>query len=172
MPEIRINLNETIRFKPTKKAHEIYYRGLENICKQYPAVTIRPHIISVDKDGYASMQLWEFMETFGPHMCIGTPAVCEHLDIVYSVPASLMTLEEVCRLPRRINESIPVVVEERYPVEKWDGGSIIKWCGSHFCTVEYLSTNMYYNKETYNKTWRIWTDIPTDAQREAAAWEG
>ena len=97
MAEVRINLNETIRFKPTKRAHEIYFNQLEEICKRYPVSTIRPHDINVDKDGYASMQLWEFMETFGPHTHIATPSICQPLEIVYDVQdeARLMTLKEL-----------------------------------------------------------------------------
>ena len=169
-PEVRINLNETIRFRPTKRAHAIVYKQMDDFCKQYPMANIRPHNISVDKDGYASMQLWEFMETFGPHMHIAAPAVCHNLEIVFSEPARLLTLEEVCKLPRTMKKSVPVLVEQRYPIETWDGGSQTKWCGSHFCAEEYLSNNVFYNKDTYNKTWRVWSDLPTDEQMEAKQW--
>lgn len=171
MPEIRINLNETIRFKPTQKAHEIYYKQMEEICKQIKGLPLKPHNIDVDKEGYASMQLWKFMETFGPHIHMCAPIVCERLEIVYSVPARLLTLDEVSKLPHAMNKSIPVVVEQRYPIGTWDGGSHTKWCGSHFCVEEYLSDNVYYNKKTYNKTWRVWTDLPTEEQMEAQVWD-
>lgn len=82
--------------------------------------------------------------------------------------ARLLTLDEVWALPDGIG--VGVVREQRYPVGRWDGGAHMTWVGSGFVKEEYLDGNVYYNPETYGLSWRIWTDVPTEEQREAEEW--
>lgn len=92
------------------------------------------------------------------------------MEILKSREPRLLTLEEIGKLPGGVEDNMPVCVEQRYPVGKWDGGSHVKWAGASFCQEEYLHDNVYYNPETYNATWRCWTGWPTMARREATAW--
>ena len=82
----------------------------------------------------------------------------------------VMTLEEVRALSKK-DCGVAVCVEQRYPIYRWDGGSYIKWVGSTFVHEEYLTSNKFYNPGTYNQTWRIWSEKPTDKQRETATWD-
>jgi hypothetical protein len=82
----------------------------------------------------------------------------------------VLTLEEVRALPKK-DCGVAVCMEQRYPICRWDGGSYIKWVGSTFVHKEYLTINKFYNPGTYNQTWRIWSEKPTDKQRETATWD-
>ena len=69
--EVRINLNEEVKFKLSEHGKEIYrnwHNGLEP---------------KLDDDGYMSMQLWSFMWIFGDHMIVGMPEVVNPLEIIY-----------------------------------------------------------------------------------------
>lgn len=68
---VRINLNERVKFKLSEHGKEVYrhrHDGLEP---------------KLDDDGYMSMQLWTFMQTFGEHMTLGMPGVVQPLEIIY-----------------------------------------------------------------------------------------
>lgn len=69
--EVRINLNEIVKFKLPERGKEVYrhrHDGLEP---------------KLDDDGYMSMQLWTFMQVFGEHMILGAPEVVNPLEIIY-----------------------------------------------------------------------------------------
>ena len=68
---VRINLNESVKFKLSERGKEIYrhiHEGLEP---------------KLDDDGYMSMQLWTFMWIFGEHIIPGVPEVVQPLEIIY-----------------------------------------------------------------------------------------
>ena len=91
------------------------------------------------------------------------------VPVILEGEARVLTLEEIRTLPKDCG--VPVCVEQRYPIGKYDGGSYIRWLGSGFVNDEYMTDNRWYNQKTYNIAWRCWSAKPTDAQREAAPWE-
>ena len=92
------------------------------------------------------------------------------VPVILEGEARVLTLEEIRALPKK-DCGVAVCVEQRYPIYRWDGGSYIKWVGSTFVHEEYLTSNKFYNPGTYNQTWRIWSEKPTDKQRETATWD-
>ena len=92
------------------------------------------------------------------------------VPVILEGEARVLTLEEIRTLPKK-DCGVPVCVEQRYPIGKYDGGSYIRWLGSGFVNEEYMTDNRWYNQKTYNIAWRCWSTKPADAQREAAPWE-
>lgn len=86
----------------------------------------------------------------------------------------VLTVAEINKLPTSESESIPVVMEEKYPFQKWDGGSICKWVGSQFAVSQYRESleDIPYEWYTYGKTMRFWSGMPTEEQRKGTAWDG
>ena len=83
MDEIRINLNDEVRFKLTDRGRDIYYHQFDELIKKHPTIGIKPQMPKVDADGYSKMQLWCFMELYGPHTHMSSPVVVEPLEIIY-----------------------------------------------------------------------------------------
>ena len=98
-------------------------------------------------------------------------AITKAIEALTAQEARVMTLEEIEALPDGDDDNAPVCVEQRYPLDRWDGGAHAKWVGARFVHEEYLSDNRYYNRETYGITWRCWTGWPILAQREKVKWE-
>lgn len=90
------------------------------------------------------------------------------VPVILEGEARVLTLEEIRTLPKDCG--VPVCVEMRYPIGKYDGGSYIRWLGSGFVNEEYMTDNRFYNRKTYNIAWRCWSAKPTDAQREREPW--
>lgn len=91
------------------------------------------------------------------------------VPVILEDEARVLTLEEIRTLPKK-DCGVPVCVEMRYPIGKYDGGSYIRWLGSGFVNEEYMTDNRFYNRKTYNIAWRCWSAKPTDAQREREPW--
>ena len=91
------------------------------------------------------------------------------VPVILEGEARVLTLEEIRTLPKK-DCGVPVCVEQRYPIGKYDGGSYIKWLGSGFVNEEYMTDNRFYNQKTYNIAWRCWSAKPTDVQREREPW--
>lgn len=92
-------------------------------------------------------------------------------DAIHGVPtgARVLTLDELRALPDE--PQVPLAMEERVPIGTWDGGSVVKWCGSLFIQEEYVDDGtLYTNAKTYGKIWRVWTAWPDKATREATPW--
>ena len=92
-------------------------------------------------------------------------------DANYGVPTGprVLTLDELRALPDE--PQVPLAMEERVPIGTWDGGSVVKWCGSLFIREEYVDDGtLYNNTKTYGKFWRVWTAWPDKAKREATPW--
>lgn len=86
--EVKINLNEPVKFKLTDYGKYVYYHlfdGLNEIIKQRGGKPIEPTIPKVDDEGYTEMQLWYFMNIYGKHMNMGCNNVVESLEIIYEM---------------------------------------------------------------------------------------
>lgn len=84
--EVKINLNERIKFKLTDYGKDIYYHQFDELnefIKQHGGKPIEPTMPEVDEEGYTEMQLWCFMNIYGKHMEMGCNNVLESLEIIY-----------------------------------------------------------------------------------------
>ena len=86
MPEIRINLNETVKVKLTDHGKDIYYHQFDNLNKTFGRQICKPSMPKVDADGYTTFQLWCFMELYGDHIGMTLPDVIKPLEIIYELP--------------------------------------------------------------------------------------
>lgn len=77
--EVRINLNEKVKFKLSERGKEIYRHRYDGYGFEYDSIQ-EPEL---DDDGYMEMQLWVFMQTFGEHMIMGMSEVVQPLEIIY-----------------------------------------------------------------------------------------
>lgn len=75
--EVRINLNESVKFRLSEYGKEIYRHRYDRYGFEYDREP------KLDDDGYMSMQLWTFMQIFGEHMILGAPEVVNPLEIIY-----------------------------------------------------------------------------------------
>lgn len=75
--EVRINLNESVKFKLSERGKEIYRHRHDGYGFEYDREP------KLDDDGYMSMQLWTFMQIFGEHMTWGMPEVLKPFEIIY-----------------------------------------------------------------------------------------
>ena len=92
--EVRINLNESVKFKLSERGKEVYRHRYDGYGFEYDSIR-EPKL---DDEGYVSMQLWMFMQTFGEHMILGMPEVVQPLEIIYEesepvTPKPIMTEE-------------------------------------------------------------------------------
>lgn len=76
MSDIVVNLNDFVRFKLTDYGKRVYDQWFIDL-------RIKPVELRIDKDGYTKMQLWQFMEIFGPHIHMWEENVIEPLDLVF-----------------------------------------------------------------------------------------
>ena len=85
---MKINLNDKIKVKLTtygQNIHLDYYRDIlekysTDIFEKYPSLR---QVLKIDQDGYTEYQLWEFINIFGDHICMGAQNVIEPLDIYF-----------------------------------------------------------------------------------------
>lgn len=80
-----INLNEHVKVKLNDRGKNIFYHQFDDLnlfIKVQGGKLIEPRMPEVDADGYTSIQLWELMKIFGPHIGMGIPQPFD-LDIVY-----------------------------------------------------------------------------------------
>ena len=86
--EVKINLNETVKFKLTDYGKDIYYHRFDEINKsiiKYGGLPIEPDMPEVDSEGYTEMQLWCFVELYGKHIKIGCKNVIQPLELIYTM---------------------------------------------------------------------------------------
>lgn len=88
MSEVKIHLNDTIKFKLTDHGKDIYYhrfdKANEHIFKN-GGTPIKPHMPKVDSEGYTKMQLWAFIKLFGPFTGMAMKEYIEPLEIIYEM---------------------------------------------------------------------------------------
>ena len=88
MREIRINLNEPVKFKLTDKGKDIYYHQYDEFNNHMRSrganrSLITPSFPKEDSEGYTEMQLWQFMNLYGSYMEMGFDNVIKPLEIIY-----------------------------------------------------------------------------------------
>lgn len=83
---IHINLNDAVKFKLTDYGKDIFYHRFDKVnakIRKRGGKLIEPDMPKVDSDGYTCMQLWQFMELFGPRTGMAMKNYIESLEIVY-----------------------------------------------------------------------------------------
>lgn len=92
------------------------------------------------------------------------------LELLKGQEPRVLTFDELMALPHGIETDVPVVMETKIPVGKWDKGSMCQWKPAMFVQ-EMVQDHWWYNREQYGKIWRVWNARPTVAQREAVKWD-
>lgn len=80
----RLNLNHFVRVKLTDHGKDIYYHQYDELNKFMEARGIAPIVPSypkVDENGYSEMQLWHFIQLYGPHIGMAMPNVIENMSL-------------------------------------------------------------------------------------------
>ena len=96
----------------------------------------------------------------------------EHtLELLKAQEPRVLTWDEMMALPHGREDNACVVLEEKIPVNRWDGGTIWKWVGAAFVQ-ERAMDHRIYNNDSYGTVWRVWNTKPTKEQREAVNWDG
>ena len=65
---MRFNVNDHVWVRLSDKGREIYLRSFDCVLQEFRRV----HLPETDSDGYSKLQLWEFMQIFGPHVHMGS----------------------------------------------------------------------------------------------------
>lgn len=84
--EVKINLNEQVKFKLTDFGKDIYYHRFDDVNRliiKNCGKPLTPRMPETDENGYTEMQLWDFMSVFGEHMGMARPEVLYPLEIIY-----------------------------------------------------------------------------------------
>lgn len=92
------------------------------------------------------------------------------LELLKEQEPRVLTFDELMALPHGIETDVPVVMETKTPVGKWDGRSMCQWKPAGFVQ-EMVQDHRWYNREHYGEFWRVWNARPTVAQREAVKWD-
>lgn len=79
---MKINLNDFVKFKLTGYGQYIYYHRFDSIIRAYPSAFIKPTPLPIDDEGYSKMQMWEFIQTFGPHIGMGSDKVVDPIELI------------------------------------------------------------------------------------------
>lgn len=91
--EIVLNLNDIIRVKFTDYGKDIYYHQYDDLIKV--GFKITRSYPQVDDNGYSTIQLWPFIQTFGPYIKIGmTNQIIENNNIYIKEESIKMTDKE------------------------------------------------------------------------------
>lgn len=85
----KINWNDTIKVKLTEYGQDIYYHHYDDAIAM--GAKIKRHYCKTDDKGFSELQLWAFMEIFGPYIGMTCPNVVE--DNHFYIEESI--LEEV-----------------------------------------------------------------------------
>lgn len=190
MPEIRLNLNDSVRFKLTDVGRDIYYHRFDKLKVKYPYCRISPSYPKEDKNGYATMQLWDFIQLYGSHIGMGMPNVIEPLDLVFyandNEQPRVLTLEEVTAKTNKVwrKDQGPLIwIEDRTdnslePAVYCDFDEINKeynfWTiGIETeCRFPIAPRNICHGTVyKYGHNFRCWSKQPSDEQRKAVKWD-
>lgn len=82
---MQLNMNDFVKVKLNNRGKIIFYHQFDNLnlfVKVHGGKPIEPPTLEVDTDGYTSIQLWELMKIFGPHIGMGMPVPFENNAIV------------------------------------------------------------------------------------------
>ena len=84
--QISLNLNDAVKVKLTDWGKEIYYHQFdalsENI-RRRGGTPIEPRMPPVDADGYTTMQLWAFIQLYGPYTGMTKPPYIMPLNLMF-----------------------------------------------------------------------------------------
>lgn len=86
--KVRCNLNDRIRFKLTDHGKDIYYHQYDTfnvLSRTHGLQIIQPRYPETDENGYSQMQVWRFMEIYGPYMSVSEPNVIEPLELEFEI---------------------------------------------------------------------------------------
>ena len=70
----KVNLNSNIKFKLNDLGKEIYYHRFDDINNRLISNGAKPlgqYFPKVDEKGFATFQLWDFINIYGEHIGIG-----------------------------------------------------------------------------------------------------
>lgn len=89
---LAFNINNEVRFIPTKYAHEVhreqhfqFWEDVPNISYEFRIARQREYTPMIeDKDGFVSMQMHNFMHIFGGYLYIGAPNIVEDCQIFFA----------------------------------------------------------------------------------------
>lgn len=84
MKEVKINLNDMVKFKLTDRGKDIWRHRYDDIFRNR-SINWEPTMPKVDEDGYTTCQLHDFMWTFGKYMTVGMKNVIEPIDLIFEV---------------------------------------------------------------------------------------
>ena len=79
----KINLNDRIRVRLTLLGVKIFYSQFDELNMSLGREVLEPHMPVINKDGYTEMQLWYFIQLYGPYIGVGIENVIEPLDIIF-----------------------------------------------------------------------------------------
>lgn len=79
----KINLNDRIRVRLTPLGVKIFYSQFDDLNLSLGREVLEPHMPEIEKDGYTEMQLWHFIQLYGPYIGVGRENVIEPLDIIF-----------------------------------------------------------------------------------------
>lgn len=173
MSEVRINLNDNVRFRLTETGKEIYRRQRDEVLRLCPGIDeskLRP---IVDSDGCTQMQLHEFMNLFGPHLINGAPVPVERVEIICDAAetAHVLTLNEV----QSLSTNDVVWLEDKGKLNVIPG--IVRnrhlWPHSVAMITNFMRSDGYTitaGDDDYGIRWRCWTSRPTEKQMREAKW--
>ena len=119
---IHINLNDTVKFRLTDYGKDIFYHRFDEVntkIRKRGGKLIEPNMPKVDSDGYTRMQLWQFMELFGPHTGMA-------MKTTLSLLKSFMEVEPM------ISPSVEkhLTGTRGYSIKSWPQSTSFSWNGN------------------------------------------
>ena len=75
----KLNLNSMVRAKLNQRGVDIYYHQNDDLIER--GVDIPRRLPGIDKDGFTTFQLWDFMNLYGKYLEMGAPEVLEELSL-------------------------------------------------------------------------------------------
>lgn len=99
----KLNMNCAIKVKFTDLGKDIFYHQYDSLIAFMEArgvKSIAPTYPTVDENGYATMQLWSFIELYGPYIGMCKPNVTEDLNF-YIEDCDLEDVEPVSKELRK-----------------------------------------------------------------------
>lgn len=79
---VKSSINNRIKFKVSKKTQDVYKDYLVSF-------GLDARELHSDSEGYASMQLWDFMNIFGPEFVMGCEMPLETTEVLIEVEDDL-----------------------------------------------------------------------------------
>ncbi len=71
MTWVEFNINDSVRFKVRGAGEDILHRWRHRADDVLKRANLETPEVMPDPDGFYEMQMWEFMQVFGPHCYMG-----------------------------------------------------------------------------------------------------